>query len=73
MSFRRIVLRHHLGDESPTFGLLQGCSSATDRKIGRCGKVTGPRDAENPMRGMLLWFFGIPVPVIIALYLFNVI
>jgi len=25
------------------------------------------------MRGMLLWFLGIPIPVIILLYLFHVI
>jgi hypothetical protein len=28
---------------------------------------------EGEMRGMLLWFLGIPIPVIILLYLFHVI
>jgi hypothetical protein len=28
---------------------------------------------EDKMRGMLLWFLGIPIPVIILLYLFHVI
>jgi hypothetical protein len=52
---------------------VQGCSSATDQKIARYGKVDCPIDEENPMRGVLLWFLGIPIPIIIALYLFNVI
>ncbi len=25
-----------------------------------------------PMRGILLWFLGIPIPIIILLYLFGV-
>ena len=28
---------------------------------------------EDSMRGVLLWFLGIPIPVIILLYLFHVI
>jgi hypothetical protein len=28
---------------------------------------------ETTMRGILLWLIGIPIPVIILLYLFNVI
>lgn len=28
---------------------------------------------EAKMRGMLLWFLGIPIPIIILLYLFHVI
>jgi hypothetical protein len=28
---------------------------------------------ETTMRGILLWLVGIPIPVIILLYLFNVI
>ena len=28
---------------------------------------------EPPMRGVLLWALGIPIPVVILLYLFNVI
>ena len=27
---------------------------------------------EPPMRGILLWLVGIPIPIIILLYLFNV-
>jgi hypothetical protein len=27
---------------------------------------------ETTMRGILLWLIGIPIPVIILLYLFNV-
>jgi hypothetical protein len=26
----------------------------------------------GPMRGILLWLIGIPIPIIILLYLFNV-
>jgi hypothetical protein len=28
---------------------------------------------EDKMRGLLLWFLGIPIPIIILLYLFHVI
>ncbi len=28
---------------------------------------------ENIMRGVLLWLVGIPIPIIILLYLFNVV
>ncbi|WP_434011363.1 hypothetical protein [Methyloceanibacter sp.] len=28
---------------------------------------------DDPMRGVLLWLIGIPIPIIILLYLFNVI
>jgi hypothetical protein len=28
---------------------------------------------ETTMRGVLLWLLGIPIPIIILLYLFNVI
>jgi hypothetical protein len=31
------------------------------------------RNLEDNMRGALLWFLGIPIPVIILLYLFHVI
>jgi hypothetical protein len=27
----------------------------------------------GPMRGLLLWFVGIPIPIIILLYVFHVI
>ena len=30
------------------------------------------QQAENMMRGVLLWLIGIPIPIIILLYLFNV-
>ena len=36
-------------------------------------RVGPPTDLEDNMRGMLLWFLGIPIPVIILLYLFHVI
>jgi hypothetical protein len=29
-------------------------------------------DKEIPMRGVLLWLIGIPIPIIILLFLFNV-
>jgi len=35
----------------------------------RCGSLSG----EDGMRGILLWLLGIPIPIIIALYLFGVI
>jgi hypothetical protein len=31
------------------------------------------RSGESVMRGILLWLLGIPIPVIILLYLFHVI
>ncbi|HXG78129.1 MAG TPA: hypothetical protein VNJ31_02155 [Methyloceanibacter sp.] len=34
------------------------------------GDVVGGRET---MRGILLWLIGIPIPIIILLYLFNVI
>ena len=33
---------------------------------------TGLQSKEPPMRGILLWLVGIPIPIIILLYLFNV-
>jgi len=33
----------------------------------------GPKDWETVMRGALLWLLGIPLPIIILLYLFHVI
>ena len=30
------------------------------------------QQAEKYMRGVLLWLIGIPIPIIILLYLFNV-
>jgi hypothetical protein len=37
--------------------------------IARCSGATKP---ERPMRGILLWLIGIPIPIIILLYLFGV-
>jgi hypothetical protein len=34
---------------------------------------TGETGTETDMRGILLWLLGIPIPVIILLYLFHVI
>jgi hypothetical protein len=36
----------------------------------RCLAIDG---TELKMRGILLWFLGIPIPVIILLYIFHVI
>jgi hypothetical protein len=37
------------------------------------GAVSHPRNTEDcTMRGVLLWLIGIPIPIIILLYLFNV-
>ncbi|MBY0337918.1 MAG: hypothetical protein K2X11_14980 [Acetobacteraceae bacterium] len=33
---------------------------------------TSTREGANDMRGILLWLIGIPIPIIIALYLFGV-
>lgn len=33
---------------------------------------TLPRTEETIMRGILLWLLGIPIPIIILLYLFGV-
>lgn len=35
--------------------------------------VVGATAEENNMRGILLWAIGLPIPVIILLYLFHVI
>jgi hypothetical protein len=29
-------------------------------------------DREKPMRGALLWLVGVPLPIVILLYVFNV-
>jgi hypothetical protein len=49
-------------------------------RAGRIGTARPPRRSadrrNNPgdvMRGILLWLIGIPIPVIILLYLFHVI
>lgn len=50
------------------------------RCIGHEGTTNAPRrwsssnatEAVTVMRGILLWFLGIPIPIIILLYLFNV-
>jgi hypothetical protein len=34
--------------------------------------VAHPDPKETDMRGALLWLLGIPIPIIILLYLFNV-
>jgi hypothetical protein len=35
-------------------------------------KATKVKDRETDMRGALLWLLGIPLPIIILLYLFHV-
>jgi hypothetical protein len=35
--------------------------------------ITAVSTKEDDMRGILLWLLGIPIPVIILLYLFHVI
>jgi hypothetical protein len=32
----------------------------------------GSREENPPMKGLLLWLIGIPLPIIILLYLFGV-
>ena len=44
-------------------------ADATWRQAGCSGYIK----SEGNMRGALLWFLGIPIPVIILLYLFHVI
>jgi hypothetical protein len=39
--------------------------------VRRCDRTTN--NGEAVMRGILLWVLGIPIPVIILLYLFHVI
>jgi hypothetical protein len=36
------------------------------------GALLPGNDPEHPMRGILLWLIGIPIPIIILLYLFGV-
>ena len=40
--------------------------------IGKQPTPNGKKD-QPKMRGVLLWLIGIPIPIIILLYLFNVI
>jgi hypothetical protein len=54
--------------------------AATFRRLANCGMAVlfDDRDAlrltlkETTMRGILLWLIGIPIPIIILLYLFDV-
>jgi hypothetical protein len=34
--------------------------------------IPGTQTPEGIMRGLLLWLIGIPLPIILLLYLFNV-
>ncbi len=46
--------------------------SETKCRIRRLSESYDNRNGAFPMRAILLWFLGIPIPVIILLYLFGV-
>jgi hypothetical protein len=49
------------------------CAKQVARNPTTGGAVTGQdRKKEAPLRSILLWLIGIPIPVIILLYLFGV-
>jgi hypothetical protein len=51
-------------------GVTRSESEATVRP--ERSRWTGKQRKAPPMRGILLWLVGIPIPIIILLYLFNV-
>jgi hypothetical protein len=48
------------------------CAAGTCARKQRCSGVRHATTGGYAMRGILLWFLGIPIPIIILLYLFNV-
>jgi hypothetical protein len=46
---------------------------ATNPCVPICKQAARMAWRTDPMRGVLLWLIGIPIPIIILLYLFNVI
>ena len=55
----------------------RGCNAARGQRLqrnrgGGCGVGPGQDRWEVAMRGGLLWLLGIPIPIIILLYLFGV-
>jgi hypothetical protein len=50
----------------PVRVLAEDESGRSDAYGGRCTK------GDKTMRGVLLWLIGIPIPIIILLYVFNV-
>ena len=70
------MLRHRIACANG-IQAARGCNAAGGRKL------QGNRDAgwgvgreetgrETTMRGILLWLIGLPIPIIILLYLFGV-
>jgi len=63
----------------PTGGLAGGARHLTVIHLGsrptlpRCAYNIKPDQEDFTMRGGLLWLLGIPIPIIILLYLFHVI
>ena len=49
-----------------------GRASGTDPSRRRLGRHTLHHHGATPMKGILLWLIGIPIPIIILLYIFNV-
>jgi hypothetical protein len=43
------------------------------RKSVSTSRVTAVAQKEEAMRGVLLWLLGIPIPIIILLYVFHVV
>jgi hypothetical protein len=57
----------------PHFGALSIFSLGSTRSPKRARAASGPPTSEDAMRGIILWLLGLPIPIIIALYLFDVI
>jgi hypothetical protein len=47
------------------------CGTTRDVSVFIC-RSWAKKPKETAMRGILLWLLGIPIPIIILLYLFNV-
>jgi hypothetical protein len=65
---------HRLGSNDG--GIIQSASIAAERQPERIPLqiVIKPwQQRSSIMRGALLWLVGIPIPIIILLYLFNVV
>lgn len=54
---------HGTGADQPAFSA---------RRTARENRIPQSCDKETDMKGILLWLIGLPIPIIILLYLFNV-
>ena len=62
----RLIHFRHIGETSGVFNGVRELH-------GLRGVAGAVNPQECTMRGILLWLIGIPIPIIILLYLFNVV